>query len=87
MGGPEACHYWVIMPKQQIPREYRHWAHMTVVGRVTGTQRLVTEAVLLLLYVRDRGTSLVHDAVWEDSFDPNYVPSVPAGVGREFDPK
>jgi len=38
MDGPEAGHYWVVMPKQQIPREYRHWARMTVVGQVTGTQ-------------------------------------------------
>ena len=86
-GGPEAGHYWVIMPKQQIPREYRHWARMTVVGRVTGTQRLVTEPVLSPLYVRGWGTSSVHDALWQDSFDPNYIPSVPAGVGREFDPR
>lgn len=83
-GGPEAGHYWVMLPKQQIPREYRHWARMTVVGRVTGTQRLGTEPVLSLLYVRGWGTSRVHDAVWEDSSDPNYVPSVPVGVGGEF---
>lgn len=83
-GGPEAGHYWVMIPKQQIPREYRHWARMTVVGRVTGKQRLTTEPVLSLLYVRGWGTSRVHDAVWEDSSDPNYVPSVPAGVGGEF---
>jgi len=43
MGDPEAGHYWVIMPKQHIPREYRQLARMTVVGRVTGTQRSVTE--------------------------------------------
>ena len=58
---------------------------MTVVGRVTGTQRLTTEVVLSLLYVRGWRTSLVHDAIWEDSFDPHYVHSVPAGAGREFD--
>jgi starvation-inducible outer membrane lipoprotein len=83
-GGPEAGHYWVMMPKQHIPREYRHWERMTVVGRVTGTQRLATEPVLSLLYVRGWGASRVHDAVWEDSSDPNYVPSVPAGIGGEF---
>lgn len=86
-GGSEAGHYWVMMPKQQFPREYRHWARMTVVGRVTDTQRLVTEPVLSLLYVRGWGTSPVHDAVWEDSSDPNYIPSVPAGVRRESDPQ
>lgn len=83
-GGPEAGHYWVMMPKQQIPREYRHWTRMTVVGRVTGRQRLATEPVLSLLYMRGWGASRVHDAVWSDSSDPNYVPSVPAGIGGEF---
>ncbi len=83
-GGPEAGHYWVVMPKQQIPREYRHWVRMTVVGRVTGTQRLATEPVLSLLYVRGWGASQVHDAVWSDSSDANYVPSVPTGIGGEF---
>ena len=86
-GGPEAGHYWVMMPKQQFPREYRHWARMTVVGRVTGTHRLVTEPVLSLLYVRGWGIHPVHDEVWEDSTDPNYIPSVPAGLGGEFAPR
>jgi starvation-inducible outer membrane lipoprotein len=84
MEGPEAGHYWVMMPKQQIPREYRHWARMTVVGQVTGTQRSSTEPVLSLLYVRGWGTSQAHDSVWEKSSDPNYIPSVPAGLGGEF---
>jgi len=82
--GSEAGHYWVVMPKQQIPREYRHWARMTVVGQVTGTQRSATEPVLSLLYVRGWGTSQAHHSVWEKSSDPNYVPSVPAGLGGEF---
>lgn len=82
MSGPEAGHYWVMILKQQIPREYRQWARMTVLGRVTGTQRLTSEPVLSLLYVRGWGASRTHDAVWEDSSDPNYIPSVPAGLGR-----
>jgi len=37
MDGPEAGSFWVVVAKQQFPREYRQWARMTVVGRVTGT--------------------------------------------------
>jgi starvation-inducible outer membrane lipoprotein len=84
MDGPEAGHYWVMIPKQQIPRVYRQWARMTVAGQVMGTQRSATEPVLSLLYVRGWGTSQDHDSVWEKSSDPNYVPSVPAGLGGEF---
>jgi hypothetical protein len=86
-GGPEAGHYWVKMPQQQVLREYRHWVCMTVVGRVTGTQRLATESVLSLLYVRGSGISPVHDGVWKDSTAPNNIPSVPAGIGGEFSPR
>jgi starvation-inducible outer membrane lipoprotein len=87
VSGPEAGHYWVMMPNQRIPPTYRQWARMTVVGRVTGTQRLATEPVLSLLYVRGWGMSPEHDAVWEDSTDPNYIPTVPAGIGGEFSPR
>ena len=87
MSGPEAGHYWVMIPNQRIPPTYQQWARMTVVGRVTGTQRLANEPVLSLLYVRGWGISSVHDAVWEDSTDPNYIPSVPAGIGGEFSPR
>lgn len=84
MQGPDAGHYWITVDKRQLPREFRHWARMTVVGRITGTQRLGNEPVLALVYVRGWGTSPTHDAVWEDSSDPSYVPSVPAGIGGEF---
>jgi starvation-inducible outer membrane lipoprotein len=85
--GPEAGHYWVIIPKQRSLPAYREWARMTVVGRVTGTQWLVSEPVLSLLYVRGWGVSPAHDAVWQDSTDPNYIPSVPAGIGGGFNPR
>jgi starvation-inducible outer membrane lipoprotein len=84
MDGDEAGYYWVMIPKQQTPRSYRHWARMTVVGQVTGSQRSATEPVLALLYVRGWGTNQAHNSVWEKSSDPNYVPSVPAGLGGEF---
>lgn len=84
MDGPEAGYYWVMILKQQMPHSYRHWARMTVVGQVTCTQRSATEPVLSLLHVRGWGTSSTHNSVWEKSSDPNYVPSVPAGLGGEF---
>ena len=84
MDGDEAGYYWVMIPKKQTPRAYRDWGRMTVVGQVTGTQRSATEPVLSLLYVRGWGTNQAHHSVWEKSSDPNYVPSVPAGLGGEF---
>ena len=81
MDGPEAGSFWVVVAKQQFPREYRQWARMTVVGRVTGTQRFETEPVLSLLYVRGWGLSSAHHGVWEN-FNPNYIPSTPGGIKK-----
>jgi len=78
--GPEAGSYWVVVTKQQFPRQYRQWARMTMVGRVTGMQRY-EEPVLSLLYVRGWGVSSAHHGVWEN-FDPNYIPSTPGSVKR-----
>lgn len=81
MDGPETGSYWVVVTKQQFPREYRQWARMTVVGRVTGMQRFETEPVLSLLYVRGWGLSPAHHGVWEN-LDPNYIPSTPGGIKK-----
>jgi hypothetical protein len=70
MTGPEAGSYWVVVAKQKFPRQYREWARMTVVGRVTDMQRY-EEPVLVLLYVRGWGMSSAHHGVWEN-FDPQY---------------
>ena len=80
--GSEAGSYWLIVEKAQLPSQYRHWARMTVVGRVTGRHRLGTEPVLALLYVRGWGMSGAHDGIWQH-VDPNYLPSVPGGLGGE----
>lgn len=79
--GPEGGSYWVVVTKQQFPRQYRQWARMTVVGRVTGTQRFETEPVLSLLYVRGWGLSSAHHGVWEN-VNPNYIPSTPGGIKK-----
>jgi len=81
INGPEAGSYWVVATKQQFPRQYRQWARMTVVGRVTGTQRYGTEPVLALLYVRGWGLSSAHHGVWEN-INPNYLPSTPGSIKK-----
>jgi starvation-inducible outer membrane lipoprotein len=81
MDGPEGGSYWVMVTKQQFPRQYRQWARMTVVGRVTDIQRLETEPVLSLLYMRGWGVNSAHNGVWEH-VDPRYIPSVPGGIKR-----
>ena len=80
----EAGYYWVTVERQQLPHQYRHWARMTVVGRVSGTQPSKTEPVLSLLYVRGWGMNTAHDGIWEKPYDPHYLPSVPAAIGGEL---
>lgn len=81
MDGPEAGSYWVVVTKKQFSRQYRQWARVTVVGRVTDIQRFETEPVLSLLYVRGWGISPAHNGVWEN-FDPRYIPSIPGGIRK-----
>jgi starvation-inducible outer membrane lipoprotein len=76
--GSEAGSYWLIVEKAKLPDQYRHWARMTVVGRVLDQYRLGTEPVLALLYVRGWGMSGEHDGIWEH-VNPNYIPSAPGG--------
>lgn len=78
LDGPEAGSYWLMVGKEQLPSNYRHWARMTVVGRVMGAQRQ-TEPVLSLLYVRGWGISGEYDGIWEH-LDPNYIPTIPTGT-------
>jgi starvation-inducible outer membrane lipoprotein len=79
--GPEAGFYWVVVANQKFPPQYRQWARMTVVGKVTDMQRFETEPVLSLLYVRGWGISSAHDGFWKN-FDPSYIPSVPKSIYR-----
>ena len=80
----EAGYYWIIVERQQLPSQYRHWARMTVVGRVSGTQPSKSEPVLSLLYVRGWGMNAAHDGIWEKPYDPHYLPSSPAAIGGEL---
>lgn len=78
LDSPEAGSYWVMVPKQQLPSNYRNWGRVTLVGRVTGEQRLQTEPVLLLLYMRGWETNGEY-SVWEN-INPQYVPRFPVSV-------
>jgi hypothetical protein len=81
--GPEAGHFWVTAAnRQQLPPRYRHWARMTVVGRVIGVTN--QEPVLLMLYVRGWDYSGKNEDTWEASMDPAYVPAIPEGLHGEF---
>ena len=80
MDGPEAGSYWMVVTKQQFPRQYREWGRITVVGRVTGMQQYA-EPVLSLLYVRGWGLSSAQHGVWEN-VNPTYIPSTPGGIKK-----
>ena len=83
LDGPEAGHFWVTAPsRQQLPPRYRHWARMTVVGRVIGTTN--QEPVLLLMYVRGWDYSGQNEDAWEASTDPAHMPTIPEGLHGEF---
>lgn len=89
--GPEAGHYWVMVPNSStLPPKWKHWARVTVVGRVTNPKEVAssmgstTEPILTLLFLRgwtmgqaQQGTS------WEESVDANYLLSVPEGLHGE----
>lgn len=81
----EGSTYWVaVTDRAEFPPQYRHWARMTVVGRVIGWMNESTsgirEPVLGLMYVRGWGLSSSHDGAWESRVDPNYLLTTPRGL-------
>ena len=83
LDGPEAGHFWVTAgDRQQLPARYRHWARMTVVGRVIGMTN--QEPILSLMYIRGWDYSGKNEDAWETSLDPAYVPAIPEGLHGEF---
>jgi len=79
--GPDAGYYWIMVGKQQLPRQYQQWGRITVAGRVLASQGSKNEPVLALLYVRGWGVSVENGGIWEN-VNPNYVPSVPGNFAR-----
>lgn len=92
LDSPEAGHFWVTAPsRSQFSGQYRHWARITIVGRVVGTWSTSTSAasgsepVLSLLYAKGwTSDGKSHDNAWEISTDPNAIMTRPSGLGGEF---
>ena len=77
---PEAGPYWILVGNpRSFPGTRHHWADMTIVGRVVGLAS-GNEPVLKMVYVRGWALESTYAAVWEDSIDPNYIPSSLTGV-------
>ncbi len=77
--------YWIVVKKHQtLPRSYRHWADMTIIGRVTGVDP-EGQPLLQLVYARGWGMTSEHDGVWEHTVDANYRAATPPKLIRESD--
>ena len=85
--GPEAGHYWVKVLAKDLPKGYRDWSRLVVVGQVSdevpahhGPSEGL-EPVLAALYLRGwgggwSGYGLFEDT-WEDKRDARYLLSTP----------
>lgn len=77
--------YWIVVKKHHtLPRSYRHWADMTIVGRVAGADP-EGQPLLQLVYARGWGMTSEHDGVWEHTVDANYRAATPPKLIRESD--
>ncbi len=89
--GPEAGLYWVVVPNASaLPHNWKHWARVTVVGRVTSPGKAASsidptgEPVLTLLFMRGWTMGQAQQGgAWEESVDANYLLSVPQGLHGE----
>ena len=87
---PEAGEYWIMLAPEGLPKTYRNWARVTVVGRVSdeepapqapGTGR---EPVLAALYLHGWGSGMggygLHEESWQDTHAARVIPSTPLRV-------
>ncbi len=89
----ESGHYWVMADLQGLPKDYRNWARLTVVGRVSNATvprfevppvgRKGSEPILGALYMRGWGYGGRLDDAWETGQDPNYVLTNPVSELRQ----
>ncbi len=89
----ESALYWVIVEQDSLPKHYREWARVTVVGWVSDMKPPKPdpahdrsqggEPVLDGLYLKGWGSGDQHIDVWEDRQDPNYIQSNPVGELRQ----
>jgi len=83
---PEGGWYWIVVsPHDTLPSSYRHWAEMTIVGRVIGVGP-EGQPLLKLLYARGWGMTPEHDGVWEHLVDQNYEVMTPPQLIRDSAP-
>lgn len=89
----ESALYWVIVEQDSLPKSYRNWARVTVVGWVSDMKppkpdpardrSVGGEPVLDGLYLKGWGYGDQGMDVWEDKQDPNYIQSNPLGELRQ----
>jgi len=89
----ESGYYWIVADPGGLPRGYRNWARLTVVGRVSNipVPRFEvqpdnwkgTEPVLGALYLRGWSYGGRLDDVWEARQDANYILSNPVTELRQ----
>jgi len=90
MDGPEAGHYWVVVAQEKIPKSYRAWSRVTVIGQLSGDKPTTektdpwNEPVLNAMYMRGWGASPGTEHDWEEFEDPNYQVSTPGGIHGEY---
>ena len=81
--GPEAGHYWVKVLAKDLPKGYRNWSRLTVVGQVSDEVPTHQEAskgvepVLAALYLHGWGGNGLFEDTWEDKRDARYLLSTP----------
>lgn len=86
----EASDYWVVLSPGSLPKNYKNWSRLTVVGRVSDERPLQhergtgKEPVLAAMYLRGWGSGMggygLHDESWEETQDASYIVSTPLRV-------
>lgn len=90
LDGPEAGYYWVIIRRDDFPKQSHQWARVTVVGQVSDTQHNATgssgaiEPVLEALYLRGWGDAVMDNSASTVRADRNRMITVPKGARGEF---
>lgn len=85
-----ASGYWVMLMPENLPKTYKSWSRLTVVGRVSDEKPLMDEhgtgkePVIDAMYLRGWGSGMggygSHEEAWEDTQDASYIVSTPLKV-------
>jgi len=89
----ETSDYWVVLSPGSLPKNYKKWSRLTVVGRVSDERPLRhergtgKEPVVAAMYLRGWGSGWggygAHDESWEETQDASYITTVPLKVKPE----